>query len=224
MVGDSQHKKLSRDNKRLIDQNKQLELQLKCYREEIEVGKQLFESKLADMDNEKLNHKKTRDDLSLLQTELEQLQIKYQDAMSSNSIMESKLKNSNHLRIQKSDIDPFSDLYRRSDEEFSSLSDTEINQLRHSIDQAKRQTFLSQKNLDVAIERLTQVMCSRLCIVCTERPTNVVLMPCLHRQVCEICAPRIAICPVCSVRIQNRVISSSGSLPRGQQSLPLSTS
>jgi len=43
------------------------------------------------------------------------------------------------------------------------------------------------------------------CIICTERPSNCVLMPCRHASMCVVCCKMLTKCPICRTDISNRI-------------------
>jgi hypothetical protein len=43
------------------------------------------------------------------------------------------------------------------------------------------------------------------CVICLERPKNVLLQPCRHLCVCQACSPTIAECPLCRTNIDSRI-------------------
>lgn len=60
-----------------------------------------------------------------------------------------------------------------------------------------RREFLSEKEKDELKER-------SLCKVCYEEEACMLLVPCDHICVCEICALRLEMCPICKVPIDIR--------------------
>ena len=49
---------------------------------------------------------------------------------------------------------------------------------------------------------------SQLCIICCDLPKSVLLMPCKHLCMCEVCGnnEQLRVCPVCRTAIAGRII------------------
>ena len=47
-----------------------------------------------------------------------------------------------------------------------------------------------------------------LCVVCSEREKEVILLPCKHRCLCQICADQIGLglCPMCRAPIEQLIV------------------
>jgi centromeric protein E len=45
------------------------------------------------------------------------------------------------------------------------------------------------------------------CVICGEDMATVVMLPCLHQVLCKACMNRVDICPICRVRITERISS-----------------
>ena len=57
---------------------------------------------------------------------------------------------------------------------------------------------------------LDQARCAhavRKCVVCEDRVIDTVLMPCRHHQLCSGCAEQVGTCPLCRVRIEDRILT-----------------
>ncbi|XP_060556285.1 baculoviral IAP repeat-containing protein 2-like [Ruditapes philippinarum] len=63
---------------------------------------------------------------------------------------------------------------------------------------------LLPENLDPEEEnrRLRDIM---KCMVCRENDTNILFLPCTHHRMCEECAEKVQVCPVCDQKISEKI-------------------
>jgi len=64
----------------------------------------------------------------------------------------------------------------------------------------KRRDFVSKQTADAQLA-------DRLCVICCEGQKSVVLLPCRHMCLCDVCGhmDRIDTCPLCRVKITNKL-------------------
>jgi ferredoxin len=43
------------------------------------------------------------------------------------------------------------------------------------------------------------------CMVCRENDTNILFLPCTHHRMCEECAEKVQVCPVCDQKISEKI-------------------
>ena len=57
-------------------------------------------------------------------------------------------------------------------------------------------------------ERRTEVPEDQACVVCTERVKEVILLPCKHRCLCQVCADKVGLglCPMCRTPIEELIV------------------
>lgn len=111
----------------------------------------------------------------------------------------------NHLKTQN-------DQPEKVPKEVAKIWEQEIQTLEKSLKDAVSTKKNLEKDLQEAKTQVKELShCneemadSRKCKVCFERTHNIVLLPCAHLVLCEICADVLTKCPLCTVTIQNRV-------------------
>lgn len=62
-----------------------------------------------------------------------------------------------------------------------------------------------QKELDFLRREKEALQEKQMCIVCTERPCNCVLLPCRHSSMCSACCDLLTRCPICRSEITKRI-------------------
>lgn len=58
---------------------------------------------------------------------------------------------------------------------------------------------------DALKKKTEEMLCSKRCLECQSRPRGVLILPCGHFAVCEVCADSAKACPACSSPVVSRV-------------------
>jgi len=62
-----------------------------------------------------------------------------------------------------------------------------------------------QKELEVLRKEKEALQEKQMCIICTEKPCNCVLLPCRHSSMCSTCCDLLTRCPICRSEITKRI-------------------
>eukprot|EP00026_Physarum_polycephalum_P002314 Phypoly_transcript_02320.p2 GENE.Phypoly_transcript_02320~~Phypoly_transcript_02320.p2 ORF type:complete len:314 (+),score=76.12 Phypoly_transcript_02320:1601-2542(+) len=73
----------------------------------------------------------------------------------------------------------------------------------------RRVSQLRQEHLQKELEELRKekdaLQEKQMCIICTEKPCNCVLLPCRHSSMCSTCCALLTRCPICRSEITKRI-------------------
>lgn len=158
-------------------------------------------------------------ELACLRTQLEETQAQLEDQVgaAAASREHSQEQAYSRARLEESQVQLFQlrELLHATEESAAGLSHEhrrELGCLRAQLEgsqvQLKEKEALSDKQSDELREmreRLREEASRGVCCICFDVPSNVVLLPCRHKQTCGSCAASITCCPTCRAAIQQRL-------------------